>query len=94
MENVTNIINEKKFSTNKLTLDNRKKIVLSGVEKALSSNEDNIILVVSGTKLYITGHNLHIEKLDVEAGVVEAEGDFESIKFGGSSKSLFKRIFK
>ncbi len=94
MENVTNIINDKKFSTNKIMLDNRKKLVLNGVEKVLSSNDDSISLVVSGTKLYLGGHNLHIEKLDVESGLIEAEGDFESIKFGGTNKSFLKRLFK
>lgn len=96
MENITNIINDKKFSSNKIILDNRKKVTITGVEKALSSNDECIILQVSGTKLFVTGHNLHINKLDVEAGEVQAEGDFDSFKFGDvkAKGNFLKRIFK
>lgn len=96
MENVTNIINDKKFSTNKVVLDNRGKVVISGVEKALSSNSECIVLRVCGVKLFLGGHNLHIDRLDVETGVLEAQGDFDSIKFGDAKAkgNLFKRMFK
>lgn len=96
MENVTNIINDKKFLNSKIVLDNRKRATINGVEKALSSNEGCIILKVSGSNLIIMGSGLHIEKLDVESGVVEIEGGFDSFKFAASAKpgSVFKRIFK
>ena len=95
MENVTNIINDKKFINNKIVLDNRNKITISGVEKALSSNENGIVLKVSGKKLFIGGKNLQIGKLDVENGLFEAEGEVYSVKFEGSEKGgLVKRIFK
>lgn len=96
MENVTNIINDKKFTTSKIVLDNRKRATINGVEKALSSNEGCVILKVSGTNLVVMGRGLHIEKLDVESGVVEMEGEFDSFKFAASAKpgNVFKRIFK
>ena len=96
MENVTNIINDKKFLNSKIVLDNRKRATINGVEKALSSNEGCIILKVSGSNLIIMGSGLHIEKLDVESGVVEIEGLVDSFKFAASAKpgSVFKRIFK
>ncbi|MBQ2864269.1 MAG: sporulation protein YabP [Clostridia bacterium] len=96
MENVTNIINDKKFTTSKIVLDNRKRATINGVEKALSSNEGCVILKVSGTNLVVMGRGLHIEKLDVESGVVEIEGEFDSFKFAASAKpgNVFKRIFK
>lgn len=96
MENITNIINDKKFSVNKIMLDNRKKVTIAGVEKALSSNDECLVLQVSGTKLFLSGHNIHLDKLDVEAGVVEAQGDFDCFKFGDAKAKggFFKRIFK
>ncbi len=95
MEHITNIINEKKFNSSKLVVDNRKKLSLTGVEKAISSNETNMVFVVGGTKVFITGQNLHIERLDVETGLLELDGQIDSIKFGaGQSKGLLKRIFK
>ncbi len=96
MENVTNIINDKKFLNSKIVLDNRKRATISGVEKALSSNEGCVILKVAGSNLVIMGKDLHIEKLDVESGVLEMEGEFDSFKFATSAKpsNLFKRVFK
>ena len=95
MENVTKVINEKKFNISKLTLDNRKKLSLTGVEKAISSNENNMIFQVSGVKIFISGSELHIEKLDVDSGMLELSGVVDCIKYStGTSKSLFKRLFK
>lgn len=94
MENVTNKASEKKFSISKLTLENRKKLELTGVERAISSNEQAIVLVVSGGKVVIAGQGLHIEKLDVESGVLELAGVVDSIKFGAENKTFLKRIFK
>ncbi len=95
MENVTNVINEKRFNSSKLVLDNRKKLSLTGVEKAISSNEQNMIFMVSGSRVYICGQGLHIEKLDVESGMLELSGEVDSIKFGaGGNKNMLKRLFK
>lgn len=95
MENVTNVINEKKFNNSKLTLNNRKNLSLTGVEKAISSNESNMIFQVNGVKLFITGQELHIEKLDVESGILELTGVIDCIKYGSTSnKNMFKRLFK
>ena len=96
MENITNIINDKKFSNNKIILENRKKAIITGVEKAISSNETSIILQVSGSKLFIVGTNLQIEKLDVESGEVVALGNFDGFKFGNSNKggNFLKKVFK
>lgn len=95
MENVTNVINEKRFNNSKLSLENRKKLSLTGVEKAISSNEQNMIFMVNGAKIFISGQGLHIEKLDVESGMLELDGVVDCIKYGtGSNKNMFKRLFK
>lgn len=95
MENVTNVINEKRFNNSKLTLENRKKLNLTGVEKAISSNEQNMIFMVNGSKVYISGQGLHIEKLDVESGMLELDGVVDCIKYStGGNKNMFKRLFK
>ena len=95
MENVTNVINEKKFNNSKLMLDNRKTLSLTGVEKAISSNENNMIFQVNGAKVFITGQNLHIEKLDVESGMLSLSGTVDCIKYGTEgNKNMLKRLFK
>ena len=44
-------------------------------------------------KITILGNNINITKLDVESGVIEANGLFNSIQYN-SKPNLFKRIFK
>ena len=92
----TDSITDNNTGISKIVLENRKRATINGVEKALSSNEGCIILKVSGTNLIIMGSGLHIEKLDVESGVIEIEGVLDSFKFAASAKpgSVFKRIFK
>ena len=54
-----------------------------------------MIFMVSGNRVYICGQGLHIEKLDVESGMLELSGEVDSIKYGaGGNKNMLKRLFK
>ena len=80
----------------KIILTDRKQMQITGVEKANGLNENLISLLVSGAHLLITGKNMHVEKLMVEEGVVELEGEIESIKYSQSKPKVgfIKRLFK
>ncbi len=80
----------------KIILTDRKQMQITGVEKANGLNENLISLLVSGAHLIITGKNMHVEKLMVEEGLVELEGEIESIKYSQSKPktSFIKRLFK
>ena len=94
MENVTIIHNQKLESLdNKITIDNRNKISISGITQVISSNETTITMLVKTTKLIVLGKELHIEKLDVENGILVAGGTIDSVKYSGG-EGLIKRIFK
>lgn len=91
----TLIQNEIASTNSILTLTNRKKLSLTNVSEIISSNENNITLKIAQNKAFITGKNINITKLDVGAGLLEAEGVFNSIKYDSSTnEGLFKRIFK
>lgn len=93
MENLTIKNNDKiELINNKIIIDNRNKVSLSGITKMLSSNESSISMLVKNTKLVISGKDLHIEKLDVENGMLEASGTIDSVKYGADG--FIKRIFK
>lgn len=81
-------------SNSRLTLENQKKITLSGVMEVVSSNESSIVAKLNKSNVYITGSNIHITKLDVEQGVLEADGLFNQIKYNQKPENLIKRIFK
>ena len=80
----------------RLVLDNRKLLEISGVSKVVSVNANNAEVVVSGTKLYIEGADISIEKLDVESGVLKLGGIFNEFRYTGKSHKMpfFKRLSK
>ena len=92
MEKVT--INENINSI--LTLTNRKKLTLTNVNEVISSNETNIFLKIAQTKAQISGNSINITKLDIASGLLEAEGNFNCIKYDNKSRpqNIFKRLFK
>lgn len=93
-ENLKNNEFISKTNNSRLNLENRKALSLHGVEDVFSSNENSLILKVSGSKVYITGTNISISKLDIENKILEATGLFNSIKFIEKQDGFFKRIFK
>ena len=83
------------LTPNSLTLTNQKKIILTGIQEVYSTNDKFISLKTNGKKLMITGENITITKLLVDSGELEANGNFDSIKYSSNtSKKLFNRIFK
>ena len=76
-----------------LILDKRKSIKISGIAEILNSSETNIVAKLKDTNLLISGNNIHITKLDINIGLLEADGDFLCIKYGKQS-NIFRKIFK
>jgi len=100
MENVIKIVSKEgrinqKFIDHKLCLDNRKKLSLTGVEKVISANENQVIAKTGNSKLYIHGKNLEVSKLDIDSGILDLIGEVFSMKYSGSSspKGFFRRLF-
>lgn len=87
---------EKKFQNSELTLANRVKLTVSGVEKVFESNPQKLQLKVAGDIMQITGSDLNVIRLDTASGVLELGGKVDCIKYSGTMDkgSLLKRIFK
>ena len=96
MESIVKKLEATESKPSKLVLENRKILEISGVTKVISVNTTNAELLVSGTKLYITGNDISIEKLDVDSGVLKLEGNFNEFRYTGKGTKLsfFKRLFK
>lgn len=88
------VVINNKFGNNKVYIDNRTKVSLTGVNKVISSNAKCILLDTVNGKTQIDGENLHIDKLSVEEGLFDASGVINSVKYIGKSENLFKRLFK
>lgn len=77
-----------------LSLENRKKIVMTGIESVESFNEKEIFLKLSDGVLSITGSNLNVEKLNVEDGNLTVLGEINGIKYSAKKASFIGKIFK
>ncbi len=92
---------ENKIEDNKsnLTLENRKKLTLSGIIEVISFDEQKIDLTTKLGNLTIKGEELKMNRLDVQSGDVMIAGSIASIVYNGkvlkkSNKSIISRLFK
>ena len=82
-----------------LTLENRERLGITGVEKVDSFNDELVILATNKGKLTIKGINLSISKLNVEEGKLTVNGMINSLLFSENTAQkdkvgLVKKIFK
>lgn len=90
MEKTTQIKTERNEN---LTLENRKKLSLTGISEVISSSEKELMVKLGDTKLSIAGENISIIRLNIESGELEATGEFNEFSYGKKGNFL-KRIFK
>lgn len=82
-----------------LTLENRKKLVLTGVVEVISFDEEKILLNTTQGMLTIKGNELKMNKLDVQNGDVIIAGTVNSFVYTGSEakqdkESILAKLFK
>ena len=85
-------------NTQKLTIENRKQLSMSGVRDVTGFSEREVILSTNMGRLLIRGERLKINKLNSDAGDFSVYGYINSIMYTkdtGSMKGNFlKRIFR
>ena len=84
---------------NNLTLNNRKKLNLTGVLEVVSYDDEKIQLNTNLGSLDIKGSSLKINKLDVQYGDVIIMGMINSMVYSDKSinkdkKSFIKKLFQ
>ncbi len=77
-----------------ITLENRKRALMTGVEKVISSNETAILLETSEGGLTVAGTGLKINKFDAETGQLTFEGTVNKMQYSAAKEKFIKRIFK
>lgn len=93
--NIKKTENENLNKSSKIVITNQNSILITGISKIISSTESEISAVLNGQTLSITGSKLSVSKLDVESGILEAEGEVHQLKFSGKrqKENFFKRVF-
>ncbi len=79
-----------------LSLQNRSKLAISGVEDVESFDENTICLLTTEGGLTVRGSELHIEKLSLDGGDLLVEGKVESLSYEEDNRrqgGLFGRLF-
>lgn len=84
--------------THSITLNERKNIIISGVKKIDSFDEEEFKLETTMGNLIIKGEELEIIKLDTYQGNVSIKGKVDSINYTEGKKekesSMFNKLFK
>ncbi len=80
-----------------IILEDRKKLVVSGVIDIDSFDESLIVAFTDMGDLNIKGKDLHINKLNVETGELSVEGDIFALIYLDDTKrdgGFFSKLFK
>ncbi len=63
----------------RLILEQRERLVISGVEEVARFDEESILLTTNMGELEIQGEGLHIEKLSLEGGELHVDGEISAL---------------
>ncbi len=80
-------------SAHNIILEDRKKLVLSGVSDVVSFDEISVVLETLKGRLNINGSNLHIHTLCLEDGNVTIEGNVDELMYEDSEQNKRKGLF-
>ena len=80
--------------TDKLLLENKKRLSMTGVTNVDGFSEQSLKLTVRQERVVVTGDNIKITSYNKETGALIAEGDFFEIKYSAKKQPILKKIFK
>lgn len=78
-------------------IEGRNRLSVAGVEEVESFDENGIVLVTSRGTLVVRGSGLHIDKLSIDGGELNVEGQVDSLEYEESQTSgggFWSRLFK
>lgn len=81
----------------KVTLVDRERLEITGVEEVESFDETTIIMSTSLGALIVRGEGLHIETLSLDGGALKVEGRVESLTYEEPRETgggLLSRLFR
>jgi sporulation protein YabP len=90
---------EKTFK-HSVVIENREKVIMTGIVDVDSFDEDAIAAQTESGAIILRGVDLHVTKLNLEAGELNVAGQIFSLTYEDSSKlgqgksSFFGKIFK
>lgn len=80
-----------------ITLKDRAKLVISGVEHIYSFNDKRVELKTSVGEMVIEGENLDMSKLSIDENIISIDGTINSMVYAKPKKpqeSFLKKVFR
>ncbi len=83
-----------KVLNHSVTIDNRKKLMVTGITEVISSTDKTVITKTQTHLININGLGLRIAKLNLEENVLIVEGEINEFKYviKNKPKNIFKRM--
>ena len=78
-----------------LSLEGRDKLSITGVDDVSGFDEGLVVLSTAQGELSIRGQELHIERIDLDSGILELHGRVQELSYDepARSDSLWTRLF-
>lgn len=77
-----------------LTLENRRKLALTGITEVVSFDEGLVVLNTTMGALAIEGEELHILALSLDSGCVTVEGVVNLLQYENRNEKVKRGFFK
>lgn len=68
----------------RVSIDNRKKLVITGVTDTDKFDENSVLLYSCMGEIIVKGKDLHVSGLSVESGEMIVEGEINAVIYGDS----------
>ena len=79
---------------NKLQLNERESLTMTGVAEVVSFDENTVVLQTSLGLLVIQGQQLQLKNLTLEGGQVAVEGSIRALSYEEPRQTGWRRLFR
>lgn len=74
-------------------LENRERLLLSGVTEIDSFDDRTVILYTQLGELVILGRDLHVQQISTASGEVQIEGEIRALRYGDRDRTASQGFF-
>lgn len=79
------------MTNHEINITERKRVEVTNVISLESFDSEGIFVNLEEDSVYITGENLHVEELDLSAGIMVASGDIGAVSY--EKRKVKSRLF-
>ena len=89
--------NKIRLKNQNITIEDRNKMTVTGVEQVESFNDNTIVLTTINGMMTIKGEGLNISKLSLDEGSVKIDGKINGLGYSAKNatpKNIMSKLFK